>query len=169
MKQLAILTATILSATFATAGDTRYVEMKGRQGFLSSQELKGVIVTERGELALADEVQIADIAQTAAAWSGTISASGTIYVGTADGRILSVKEGKASEVFKTDEFVVTSLVSIGGLVYAGTIPAGKIFVSENDGEFKHLTTLPSKYIWQLQPSQMTEGQRQNGEIGRAHV
>jgi hypothetical protein len=106
----------------------------------------GRILTVRGSSVSADttgEGQVLAIAR---------AADGSVFVGTApNGKVLRVKDGKATTWFATGEKYVWGLAAVGKTLYAATGPTGKLFAIDAQGKGKivldaraaHLTSVVS--------------------------
>lgn len=127
-----------------TAGETRYVEFSKKEAWLQGGDVSNLILTSRGEIKLGFVSSASRIKDELAAWSG-VRVGDDLLIGTANGRIYN-KAGAV--VFETGEMVVTSMLRSGDVVYAATIPNGKIFKLEQ-GTWKEFARLESKYIWAL--------------------
>jgi len=83
-------------------------------------------------------------------WATTFAPDGTAYVGTGNnGRVFVAGKDGARKVFETGEAVVTCLVWGDGVLYAGTMPSGKIFAWKPGGKARLLADLEAPYIWKM--------------------
>jgi hypothetical protein len=95
-------------------------------------------------LALGDDVALG--------WSAVRLADGSILVGTGnDGKVLRVHGDDVSVWAETGQLVVTALaVGEGGKVYAGTLPEGRIYVIEGQGQVTELVKPDdAAHVWSL--------------------
>jgi hypothetical protein len=83
-------------------------------------------------------------------WATAFAPDGTAYVGTGNnGRVYRVRADGVEQAFETGEAVVTSLVWGGDTLYAGTMPAGRIYAWKPGGWPRRVADLPSPYIWEM--------------------
>jgi len=137
-----------LSSLFG--GEIKKWELKSESDFSKGKEFQNVVLNSKGELFIGqkyDSVKIEDEIGALAAISG----KGGYYVGTCSGNIYKIENNKAEKVFSTKELVITSFARVGDNIFAATIPNGKIFKMEANGNWSEFAKLPCKYIWQILP------------------
>ncbi|MDD9939123.1 MAG: hypothetical protein OXT09_36380 [Myxococcales bacterium] len=98
-------------------------------GVLSAGKLEGTAVLSTGAVIPSVETRRLDLQNVGIARSLLVLPDGKALVGTGnDGKVFIVVGDDVKELADTGELLVTSLVQgPGGRVYAGTLPAGKIF------------------------------------------
>jgi hypothetical protein len=133
----------------ASAVGTRTFELDTIEK-LSGGDLKGTSVSSDGVIRAGFTLGSVPIPNTSALWCAHRLADGSILVGVTDGRVMRIAADQASLYADTKSAAVTSLAAgPGGVVYAGTIPDGKIF-KVSQGKADLFATLPDvQNIWAL--------------------
>jgi hypothetical protein len=185
-----LATVMICSLSQAWAGGTRAFELAG-YAELDKGELKGTVLTSRGEVTLGLEANRLSADGIGMVWSSVVDNKGVVYLGTGlDGGIYRVEKGKAVLVAQTGQLVVTSLAfDDRGALLAATLPEPTLWRIENPAAIpagkpvtaKAFAKLPEdvKHIWALLYSKARRtiyaGTGPLGQVfaigldGRAHV
>jgi len=139
----------LLVTSVIWAGGTRIWETTTAKDF-EAGEFKGTLLATNGKVQPGFELQKIKCPEPAI-WSYAYDAGGRLYLGTGTkGIIYRFENGQLTELYKTGAILVTSLAMVDHLLYAATIPEGKIFqINTNTGESKLWLKLPSAYIWGL--------------------
>jgi hypothetical protein len=136
----------------ACASGTQYWELTTRDAVAEGETFEGLILTAEGELRAGIAAESVPVEGERQVWSLLRAKDGSVLAGTASGKILRIEGGPAAEAFATGELLVTALVEgPDGLVYAATLPAGKVFRRDAAGAWSLFATLPCKYVWALLP------------------
>ncbi|MBI4243841.1 MAG: hypothetical protein HY606_07100 [Planctomycetes bacterium] len=113
-----------------------------------AKELQNIAITADGMLAVAPTVETVS-AKELELISSFLPVSGTFLGGTNEGKIFSIKKtGQVDFEFDTKELLITSFVKFGSMIFASTIPNGKIYVKKGN-EWSLFVQIPSKYVWKL--------------------
>jgi hypothetical protein len=131
-------------AAAALQGDTKTIEIRGRDGFLRAEALERVRIDARGILRLGLSVREIRLGDEPAVWCAAGS-----WAGTTSGKIYSIRDGQARLEHDTGELAVTALALRGRELFASTIPSGKVFRRTPDGKWSVHASLPSRYVWDL--------------------
>ena len=118
---------------------------------LSGGDMKGVAVSSDGIVRAGLTLGSAPLPDATAAFCTLTLADGTVLIGTSPGgKILKIAGDQASVFAETGALAVTSLVQAqSGVIYASTIPEGKIF-KITQGKVEPLITLPdTSHVWAL--------------------
>lgn len=119
---------------------------------LAEGKLDGTAVHSTGHVTLGLEAQRIELPQVSLAYSLLVAKDGTAYVGTGnDGKVMRVRGNAVSEFAATGQLLVASLAfGEGATIYAGTLPAGKIFAIDAAGKNQELVALPgAEHVWDL--------------------
>lgn len=146
MRKVAFL---VLAAAASFAGETRYWELSRRDHFMDCEEAANLIVDNDGRLRVGPETRVVRLQNEASAWSACFDSRGRLLVGAGSGRIYRISDTGFEIEYDTGELLVTSLVAVGELVYAGTLPNGKVFRRGPDGKWAELVKLESPNVWAL--------------------
>ncbi|MCC2672764.1 MAG: hypothetical protein K0Q72_5236, partial [Armatimonadetes bacterium] len=116
-------------------------------------KLDGVLVSSRGEVALAPQASTLLTSPDRLYWSQATDSSGNVYVGSwLEGTILKIgADGKSAKFFEAAGEVAVSAVTsdgVGGL-YAATEPSGAIFHVTAGGQGVKLCNLANERVWVL--------------------
>jgi outer membrane protein assembly factor BamB len=155
---LATAAATLVSvlvglvASRVDAVGTRSFELDDAAS-LAAGELHRTAVHSDGRVTTSVELRrIALPDDVALVWSSARAQDGTLYLGTGhDGRIYRVR-GDAVDLFaSTGQLVVTALaVGAENVLYAGTIPEGRIFAIDAGGAVRELARPDgTEHVWSL--------------------
>src|ERR1700723_764796 len=124
---LALTVAGVALASSAAAVGTRVFDLDTLEK-LSGGDLKGVAVSSDGRVRAGLTLGNVPLPGASAVYVALPQADGSVLVGTSfNGKVIRVAGGQATVWADTKETAVTSLVQGNGVVYAGTIPDGKIF------------------------------------------
>lgn len=135
------------------AGETRTWELTRQDDFLEGQDFRRVVVTSRGTLEVGYDYRAVRLPRETSAWAGCLLADGNILVGTGRGRIFKiVNREECTPVFETGASLVSGLVAAGDVVYASTLPGGKIFKMNAAGQWAEFVKLDSEFVWQIEAS-----------------
>ena len=140
-----------LLASGARAVTTRQFSLDSAS-VLSSGKLDGTAVLSSGAVVRSVGVRRVALENAGAARSLLVRDDGTAIVGTGnDGKIFKVVGESASELADTGELMVTSLVQgERGVVYAATLPHGKVFAIDASGKLSLFAQLEgAEHVWAL--------------------
>lgn len=114
-------------------------------------KFEGTAYQSRGALTRGISTTRIPVEGATVAYSSAVGPDGAIYVGTGnDGHIYRVTREGAKLFADTDSAVVTSLVWAEGVLYAGTLPAGKIFAIDTKGGVRERAALKdAEHVWAL--------------------
>lgn len=116
-------------------------------------KLDGVLVSSRGELALAPQASSLLSSPDRFFWAQTTDPAGSVYVGSwLDGNVLKIgPDGKPVTFFDgPGEIAISALTSdSSGAIYAAAEPSGTIYRIEPGGAAAKLCTLPNERVWVL--------------------
>jgi hypothetical protein len=117
---------------------------------LSGGELKGTSASSDGVVRAGWTVGNVSLPDTSAVWALVAPGDGSVLAGTTDGKVMRVAGDQAGGFADTKAAVVTALaVGAGGVVYAATIPDGKIF-KVSQGKADLFVALPDVHnVWAL--------------------
>ncbi|MFO0677238.1 MAG: hypothetical protein U0169_11945 [Polyangiaceae bacterium] len=154
LRSRLVLVAAVALVPFAArpafAVGTRAFDLDTQEE-LSGGDLTGVSVGSDGVVRAGFTLGSLALDGVSSVFGATDLADGSVLVATgATGRIVQVREGRASTFAETGELAVTSIVQgPDGTVYAATIPNGKIF-RIRDGKSEPFATLPeTDHVWAL--------------------
>lgn len=119
---------------------------------LAAGETDGATVRSDGVVVRGTHFDRVELAGVSVAYSSLALADGSILVGTADqGRIYKLKNGESSVFSETHTVLVASLaLGPNGIVYAGTLPEGKVFSVDAAGAATELAKLEgAQHVWSL--------------------
>jgi len=116
-------------------------------------KLDGVLVSSRGELALAPQAASLLMSPDRFFWAQTTDPSGNVYVGSwLDGNILKIgSDGKPLTFFAgAGEIAISAVTSdSAGNLYAAAEPSGTIYRIDPSGAGSKLCALPGERVWVL--------------------
>lgn len=119
-------------------------------------KLDGVLVSSRGELALAPKADALLTSPDRFFWAQATDRAGTVYAGSwLDGGILKITaDGKTSRLLGSEADIAISAVAADpdGTVYAAAEPTGAIYRIEPSGAIRELARIPDHRIWALRRS-----------------
>lgn len=143
----------ILTVTLPVAGvETTFWQVGSFEEFLQGT-LKGVSLSQEGDLTLAPEAQAVFSPEEALALSLTRDAHGNLYVGTGhQGKVFRVGADQKSTLLMTakEPDIFALAVSPSGDLYVGSSPEGKVYKVTPDGKSSVFFDPKAKYIWALQ-------------------
>lgn len=139
----------ILAAAAVFAGETRYWELSKRDQLADCEEAANLIVDNEGRLRMGPETQVVRLRNEASAWSACYDSKGALLVGAGSGKVYRVSDKGFDVEHDTGELLVTSMVAVGDLVYAGTLPNGKVFRRGADGTWAEFVKLEVPNVWAL--------------------
>ena len=119
---------------------------------LSGGELEGTMVHSRGFVSVGVGVARVQLEGAALAYCVARAQDGTLFIGSGDaGRIFQVQNDRVSVFAETGQLLVSSLVIIGDIVYAGTLPEGRIFaINRRDGAISEFARPDgAEHVWDL--------------------
>lgn len=160
LAALGLAAASIAAPTASRAGVTRIWELAGFEE-LDKGEARDTRISSRGEVTLGARAAELGAGEVGLVWSAARGPAGEIYLGTGyDGKILRVEGGKAVEVARTGQLVITALAfDAKGDLYAAALPDAVIWKVARPGEAKPAkpvdaakwATLPAeaKHVWAL--------------------
>ena len=124
------------------------------EGDFTEGKAEGIAIRSDGALYVAEKrTQTVDTDQRRSVWSIAGDGDGPVYVGLGkDGRVYRLSDdGRLDLVCETGQLAVHALAVVGGMVYAGTIPEGKLYRIDpaKPGTPEVFADLPEDYIWAL--------------------
>jgi hypothetical protein len=146
----ALIVAGVAVATSAAAVGTRVFDLDSLEK-LSGGDLKGVAVSSDGRVRAGLTLGSVPLPDASAVYAALPLPDGSVLVGTSfHGKVIRVAGDQATVWADTKETAVTSLVlGAGGVVYAGTIPEGKIY-KLTASKVELLAKLPDvSHVWAL--------------------
>ncbi|UJR82557.1 hypothetical protein [Sandaracinus amylolyticus] len=141
-----------LGASSAGAVATRSFDLDDATS-LAAGELQRTAVYSDGRVTPGLELRRLGLPdEVALVWSSARAADGTVYLGTGnDGRVFRLR-GDAVEPFaQTGQLLVSALaIGDGGVVYAGTLPEGRIYAIDASGAVRELARPDAtEHVWSL--------------------
>jgi hypothetical protein len=117
---------------------------------LSGGELKGTSASSDGSVRAGWTVGNVSLPDTSAVWTLAVLADGSVLAGVTDGKVMRLAGDQAELFADTKTAAVTALtLGPGNVVYAGTMPDGKIF-RVSQGKADLFATLPDVHnVWAL--------------------
>lgn len=103
-------------------------------------ELDGAAIISTGRVVPGLHLGRTELPGAATAYSMARAEDGTVFVGTGnDGKIYALRGDRVELHAETGQLLVASLaIGRGGVLYAGTLPEGRIFAIERKGEAREL-------------------------------
>jgi outer membrane protein assembly factor BamB len=131
------------------AVSTQRWELTTPQQFAAG-DLHGVMIASTGEIVRGLELQATEI-EDKAVWAAVRTPAGRILLGTAgEAKLVEVQgEGGMKTLHDSEDLAITCLAASGEVVYAGTMPSGKVLRINEQGEVNELADLNARYIWDL--------------------
>src|SRR5271163_4004817 len=128
LRAVTLTAAGVALATSAGAVGTRVFDLDTLEK-LSGGDLKGVAVSSDGRVRAGLTLGNVPLPGASAVYAALPLADGSVLVGTSfNGQVFRIAGDQATVWADTKETAVTSLaLGANGVVYAGTIPDGKIF------------------------------------------
>jgi 5-keto 4-deoxyuronate isomerase len=157
LRQLPFLLVIASSSSLAWAVTTEVWKTQSADDFRAGKLVRAIVSSE-GEVMLGRHADRVALSGVTLVWSALVAFDGNAYLGTAPKgavlRLRGVRSGnprQAEKVFETGQLAVTALAADDrGLVYAGTIPNGKIYrIDPVAGTAAEYVTLPARYVWAL--------------------
>lgn len=150
---LALLLAaagSLLAARPARAGGTKSFVVDDSATF-EKGKLQGVASHASGRLTRAASTRRTPIDGVPVAFASAVGPDGAIYVGTGnEGAIYRVGEAGAKLFADTPAAVITSLVWVDGTLFAGSLPAGRVYAVSSDGKVReHAALAGAEHVWAL--------------------
>jgi sugar lactone lactonase YvrE len=146
-----VLLLTLCLANASQATPTRSFVLD-TQSSLSEGKLDGTTIESDGTIQAGVQTRRTELPGVPTAKSLLTLPDGSAFVGTGnDGKIFSVKDGVAKLFAETKQVMVTSLArDQAGTLYAGTLPSGKVFAINSQGNVRELVALPgAEHVWAL--------------------
>ncbi|HWL87791.1 MAG TPA: hypothetical protein VNO21_18435, partial [Polyangiaceae bacterium] len=143
------MAAVSLAASDAAAVGTRTFDLDSLEEF-SGGDLKGVAVSSDGGVRAGFNVGNIALPGASSSFSALALADGSALVGTGpSGKVFKVTGDRATVFAETGALAVTQMLEVRGVVYAATIPDGKIF-KLSQGKAEPWVTLPNtSHVWAL--------------------
>lgn len=148
---MAMFLAALFGAAPLYAVSTRHFALDTAEAF-DAGELKHAIAHSNGRISPGVPLSRIDLGDVPVAYSFAKASDGTLFVGTGDsGKIFRLAGSKMVPFAETKQTLVTSLVfGMGGKLFAGTLPEGRIFVIEPSGKVVPFAQPKGvKHIWDL--------------------
>ncbi len=151
---VAVLSALAVAVLPPLAGavSTRVFEIDDAAAF-SAGELSQATVSSEGRVTAGAELRrLALPDDVGVVWSWARRADGQLFLGTGpNGKIFRQEDDRLELFAETGEMVVTSLAfGDGGVLYAGTLPEGRILAIEPGGAVRVLVQPPqAEHVWAL--------------------
>ncbi len=165
----AILLMTTLLSTPALAERTRFYDLQGFGSWLDGNP-EGTAVTENGEIRLpfATRERYTDTAATYSAAAAAPKSWGDklVVARVDDGQVLLVDwAGKATDLMKVDESMVTAMVALGNKLLVAAGAPSKIYSVDSKGKTRLFHTPDASYVWDLAVSKAGDVYGVTGEPG----
>jgi outer membrane protein assembly factor BamB len=135
----------------ALAGSTRSFVLDSAS-VLAEGKLEGTAVRSDGSIARGVTTKRTDLPGVASAKSLLVAPDGTAYIGTGnDGKIFVFAGGVVKQFAETKQVMVSCLArDARGTLYAGTLPKGKIFAIDPNGQAREFASPKgAEHIWAL--------------------
>jgi len=142
-----------VSCVFATsdalAVGTRTFDLDSLEEF-SGGDLKGVAVSSDGGVRAGFSVGNVPLTDASSSFSALTLGDGSVLIGTGpSGKVFKVTGDRAALFADTGALAVTSMIEVRGVVYAASMPDGKIF-KLSQGKAEPWVTLPNtSHVWAL--------------------
>jgi sugar lactone lactonase YvrE len=148
------LAALLLGSTPAMAVSTQFFRHNTAEDF-SSGRLDKATLSSLGMVQSGMDTWRASV-PAGLVWSAAEGSDGTWYLGSGNGGdIYALRGNRVVPFSKVDGVLVTSLVVVGQRLYAGTMPAGKVYeipLGGNVSQARLVTQLPAEHVWTLHPA-----------------
>ena len=140
--------ATLVASNAAAVG-TRTFDLDTLEEF-SGGDLKGVAVSSDGGVRAGFSVGNVPLSDASSSFSALALADGSVLVGTGPaGKVFKVTGDRAALFADTGALAVTQMIEVRGVIYAASIPDGKIF-KLSQGKAEPWVTLPNaSHVWAL--------------------
>ena len=146
-----VLVLLLCAVSVAHATPTRSFVLDS-QSSLGEGKLDGTTIESDGTIQAGVQTRRTELPGVPTAKCLLTLPDGSAFVGTGnDGKIFSVKDGVAKLFAETKQVMVASLArDAGGTLYAGTLPSGKVFAINSQGNVRELVALPgAEHVWAL--------------------
>ncbi|MFT3927597.1 MAG: hypothetical protein QM778_34005 [Myxococcales bacterium] len=149
-RALAWLAGTLLVPSAVLAVSTKSFVIDTNEAF-EKGKFEGAASHSGGTLTRGMSSKRVPLEGVPVAYSSAVGPDGAIYVGTGnDGAVYRVTADGAKLFADTDAAVITSLMWVGDVLYAGSLPGGRIFTVDAKGAAKELVKLEgADHIWGL--------------------
>ena len=133
----------------AGAGGTRAWHLTSYKEF-DEGEATGVLLSSLGEATSGFSASRIEVNESVVYCTAS-APDGSVYVGTGDQGVVYVQQkGKLRKLAKLDAVLVSSLaVGPAGVVFAGTMPGGRVFSIDREGKVRELAKLDAEHVWAL--------------------
>jgi sugar lactone lactonase YvrE len=113
-------------------------------------EARGVLLSSLGDVSSGLATTRVEVGESVV-YSSLLAPDGSIYLGTGDqGGLYVYQKGKVRRLAKLDVVLISSLANgPNGVVFAGTMPGGRIFSVDRQGRTKELAKLDAEHVWAL--------------------
>ena len=146
-----VLSLAMCAVSVARATPTRSFVLD-TQSSLSEGKLDGTTIESDGTIQAGVQTRRTELPGVPTAKCLLTLPDGAVLVGTGnDGKIYAVRDGVAKVFAETKQVMVTSLArDASGTLYAGTLPNGKVFAINSQGNARELVALPgAEHVWAL--------------------
>ena len=148
------LSALVLSALAipALAVSTRVFELDDVPSFTAG-DMDRTSVRSDGTVRSGVELRRIAMTNVPLAYRFVRAQDGTVYVGTGnDGKIFKLSGGALTQFADTQQLLVSALaIGDGGVLYAGTLPEGRVYTIQPSGLMRELVRPPgAEHVWALE-------------------
>ncbi len=149
-RALAWITGCLLLPSAVLAVSTKSFVVDTNEAF-EKGKFEGTASHTRGVLTRGMATTRVPLEGVPVAYSSAVGPDGAIYVGTGnDGRVFRVTAEGAKPFADTEAAVITALEWVDGVLFAGSLPGGRIFAIDQKGAAKERAKLPdAEHIWAL--------------------
>lgn len=149
-RALAWLTGCLLVPSAVLAVSTKSFVIDTNEAF-EKGKFEGTASHSRGVLTRGLSTKRVAVEGPAVAYSSAVGPDGAIYVGTGnEGAVYRVSADGAKLFADTDAALITSLVWVNNVLYAGSLPGGRIFAIDSQGVAKQRAKLAdADHVWAL--------------------
>jgi len=149
-RALAWLTGLLLVPSAVLAVSTKSFLIDNNEAF-EKGKFEGTASHSNGTLTRGMSSKRVPIEGVPVAYASAVGPDGAIYVGTGnEGAVYRVTAEGAKLFSDTDAALITSLMWVGDVLYAGSLPGGRIFTIDARGNAKELVRLPgAEHVWAL--------------------
>jgi len=148
-----LLCSTVVAATAAFAVETKVWVSSQVQEF-DKGTLKGVSLSNSGQISLAPKLAELLDAGASHLWSAVAGSGGRVYAGGSDGKVYVLDASGKSRILATLEGggTIYALAAQGEEIYAASSPDARIWRIGHDGKAVLFSTVKAHYIWALIPA-----------------
>jgi outer membrane protein assembly factor BamB len=148
-----LLCSTVVAATAAFAVETKVWVSSQVQEF-DKGTLKGVSLSNSGQISLAPKLAELLDAGASHLWSAVAGSGGRVYAGGSDGKVYVLDASGKSRILATLEGggTIYALAAQGEEIYAASSPDARIWCIGHDGKAVLFSTVKAHYIWALIPA-----------------